>query len=154
VRALAALLIVDTIGIGLIILTLSGTPQPPGAQSFLPQNSICAGAVPPGAPTAALDPEQLRTILRTELAQQLQAVDRAGSRKPSEPEVSRDQVADRTRRENVMQEIENYRGVGVITDEQLTRLQMQIAQLDPESRHQAAMRLIQAINRDEIKPES
>lgn len=51
----------------------------------------------------------------------------------------------------VEQQIENYRGVGAITESQMQDLQADIAQLDDAPRRQMMSKLIRALNSGDIK---
>jgi hypothetical protein len=94
------------------------------------------------------DEARLRTVIREELTRlQAQPLQRAGlpatgrARKESDDRLSQE----------LAQQIETYRAIGTITDEQMQELQTGIVQLDPSSRRELMSKLIQALNSGELK---
>jgi hypothetical protein len=96
------------------------------------------------------DDARLRTVIRevlTRLQAQAQPLER--TRQPATVRV-RSESDDRLSQE-LAQQIETYRALGTITDEQMQELQTGIAQLDPPSRQRLLSKLIQALNSGEMK---
>ena len=111
-----------------------------------------ASAAQSAAPAAAADEARLRQIIREELSAQLAATPAAGAARVAlAPGAPRDAQKDRLQRERVEQQIERYRSAGAITDAQMTALQDDIAQLDPDSRREMLSKLSRAMNAQEIQ---
>lgn len=94
------------------------------------------------------DEARLRNVIREELTRlQARPLQRAGlpaagrARKESDDRLSQE----------LAQQIETYRAIGTITDEQMQELQTGIVQLDPSSRGELMSKLIQALNSGEMK---
>jgi hypothetical protein len=94
------------------------------------------------------DEARLRNVIREELTRlQARPSQRAGllaagrARKESDDRLSQE----------LAQQIETYRAIGTITDEQMQELQTGIVQLDPSSRGELMSKLIQALNSGQMK---
>jgi hypothetical protein len=94
------------------------------------------------------DEASLRNVIREELARlQGQSLERT---RPAATGRARKQSDDRLSQE-LAQQVEAYRAMGAITDEQMQELQAGIAQLDEASRKGLMSKLIQALNSGELK---
>ncbi len=93
------------------------------------------------APTAGLSAEEVRAIVREELARAGQAAERQQPADYSLPEVE-----SQARLEAFYLEVEAYVGRGMISDQEMSDLQSQMAGLNPPEQKLALRRLTQAIN--------
>jgi hypothetical protein len=96
------------------------------------------------------DEARLRNVIREELTRlHAQAQPLQRTRLPATVR-ARKESDDRLSQE-LAQQIETYRAMGTITDEQMQELQTGIAQLNPPSRQALMSKLIQALNSGEMK---
>jgi hypothetical protein len=94
------------------------------------------------------DEARLRNVIREELTRlQARPLQRAGLPAAGR---ARSESGDRLSQE-LAQQIETYRAIGTITDEQMQELQTGIVQLDPSSRGELMSKLIQALNSGQMK---
>ena len=150
-KVLVTLSVLQTLALFVLIVRPDGIePQSQSHSSSVAVTSPASSASGDDqrALPASCDEACLRRILREELAQQP-----GDARISASPQIAprRDEAKDRARREAVTQQIENYRSIGSMTQQQMRQLEAEIAQLDPASGAQAMRSLVRAINRDEIK---
>lgn len=152
-RTLITLSVLQTVGIAALVAHAFGThhsddpSQRPATAA--PAQISSSFAAPPGGAVPSVSEEQLRAIVREEVAR-LQSTAQVNS--PSSVEAApRNPAVDADRRDAVAQQIEVYRGSGAITEVQMQELQADIAQLDAASRKQMMSKLIRALNSGEIK---
>jgi hypothetical protein len=107
-------------------------------------------ATPDGAALFA-DEERLRNVVREELGRLQGPPNTPSSASSVRRAHGRDEPIHLQQQQLIAQQIENYRAVGSITDEQMQELQVNIAQLDAESRREMMSRLIRALNSGELK---
>ncbi len=140
-KVLVTLGVLQTLALVVLIVRSPGV-EPQSLPSTAP-------VVPPASVmvTAACDEACVRRVLREELAQRSVPLQPA----PAQVAPARDEAKDRARRDEVAQQVQNYKSTGAITQQQMFLLQAEIAQLDPASREQAMRSLSRAVNRDEIK---
>ena len=151
-KTLITLNVLQTIGIVALVVHAfgSGTDVQPARQSSELSSRISSPHTHDRPDDAALlaDEKRWRAVLREELAQ-LQA------QRPQAPHAaappSRDEADDRRRQVLVAQQLEAYKAMGSITDQQMQELQADMAQLDPASRKQMMMQLVRALNSGELK---
>ena len=91
---------------------------------------------------------RLRNVIREELTR-LQAQPLQRTRLPATGRARTE--SDARLSQELAQQIETYRAIGTITDEQMQELQTGIVQLDPSSRRELMSKLIQALNSGEMK---
>ena len=138
-KTLIALSVLQTIAIAALVVHAFREPAHV-AVNVRPATPIAASTVAPAAPS--VDEDRLRAVIREELAQLHVQRDAPPPRqRPVEPQ----------QRAVVEQQIENYRGVGAITESQMQDLQADIAQLDDATRKQMMSKLIRALNSGDIK---
>jgi hypothetical protein len=94
------------------------------------------------------DEARLRSVIREELTR-LQAQPLQRARLPATGRARKE--SDDRLSQALAQQIETYRAIGTITDEQMQELQTGIVQLDPSSRLELMSKLIQALNSGEMK---
>jgi hypothetical protein len=154
-KTLMTLSVLQTIGVAVLIVQSFGK----GPQSMPDQPSSNSGAAISQQPRRATpdgdalfaDEKRLRNIVREELAR-LQVQPTAPRGAPAAPRVyARNERRDLQQQQLIAQQIETYRAVGSMTDEQMQELQADIAQLDEESRKAMMSRLIRALNSGELK---
>src|SRR5262245_61099743 len=149
-RTLIVFAVLQTVGTLVLVIHLfmgQAAPeqdphQPRGAQISPPNTLSCSNV---SAPLA--DEQRLRKIIREELVQlRLQSNPPQSGASVTVAADSRNDPRNRERQELVAQQIETYRAVGSITDQQMIELQAAIARLDEGSRRQMMSRLIRAMN--------
>jgi hypothetical protein len=135
--------VVQTIGVVVLIVHAFGNEEQVDTATLRPASCDQTDAV-----MLRGDEARLRNVIREELTR-LQAQPLQRTRLPA-PLRARTKSDDRLSQE-LAQQIETYRAVGTITDEQMQELQSGIAQLDPLSRQRLLSKLIQALNSGEMK---
>jgi hypothetical protein len=152
-KILITLGVLQTIGIVVLILHALNTDDhvPREQQTRIPGTAISPTDMRAQHSSAALlaDEERLRKIVREELTPLL--AQRIRQAKPAAAERERNESEDRRRSELIAQQIETYRAVGSITDQQMQELQAGIAELDEASRKQMMSRLIRSLNSGELE---
>jgi hypothetical protein len=152
-KILITLGVLQTIGIVVLILHALNTDDhvPREQQTRIPGTAISPTDMRAQHGSAALlaDEERLRKIVREELTPLL--AQRIRQAKPAAAERERNESEDRRRSELIAQQIETYRAVGSITDQQMQELQAGIAELDEASRKQMMSRLIRSLNSGELE---
>lgn len=106
------------------------------------------------AATGTFDEQKLRQVVGDEVRSQLAAFKTrlsATDSNASPPPVHRDIAEDTRLRDQVAQQIETYRSVGQVSNQEMQRLQSEVARLAPADRQQMMSRLARAINAQEIK---
>jgi hypothetical protein len=125
------------------LVTAAGEPPPVAAsRARAPGPALAAGSAP--ADCRCPDAEQLRAIVVEELAAWSDAESRPA--REIEPPATAPLPADPARFAQVQEEIERHIKVGVISDADMSRLQENIARLDPPARKRALGKLIKAMN--------
>jgi hypothetical protein len=96
------------------------------------------------------DEALLRNVIREELTRlQAQAQPLQRTRLPG---TGRARIeSDARLSQELAQQIQTYRAIGTITDEQMQELQTGIVQLNPSSRRELMSKLVQALNSGEMK---
>ena len=149
-KILVTLSLLQTIALIVVIARLGGhspqaTLEPPKA----PHPTISRRLI--HASSISMDEQRLRSLIREELASELRVSSRRNDAHAAMQAPARDEAADQRRREFVGQQIEMYRSVGSMTEQQAQDLQAEILQLDPASRRQALSILVSAINAGQIR---
>ena len=129
----------------LVYQSLSGGPAPAQGPA-IPSTATATQVLPAPAMTGGPDEERLRQIIREELAA-LGPAAASGARAAA----PRDPARDRAQRERVAEQIDHYRSVGRISENEMAALQHDIAQLDPASRTEMLGALTRAMNAREIQ---
>ena len=153
-KTLMTLSVLQTIGLAVLIIQLFGN----GRQSAPERQAQNAGAATspqsmhaPDGDALFADEKRLRNIVREELARLQVPPNTPSSASPARRVHARDEPTHLQQQQLIAQQIETYRAVGAITDEQMQELQVDIAQLDEESRREMMSRLIRALNSGELK---
>ena len=147
--------VLQTIGLAVLIIQSFGK----GPQSAPEQQAQKAGAATlsqslrdaPNGNALLADEKRLRKIVREELARLQTQPNMPSSASAAHRVDAGDEPADFQQQQLIAQQIEAYRAVGSITDQQMHELQVDIAQLDEKSRREMMSRLIQALNSGELK---
>ena len=108
----------------------------------------------PSANSGTIDEQRLRQVVGDEVRAQLAGFKTqmsAADSNAAPPPVHRDTAEENRRRDQVAQQIENYRSVGQISNQEMQKLQSEVARLAPPDRQQMMSRLARAINAQEIK---
>lgn len=153
-KTLITLSVLQTIGLAVLIIQLFGN----GRQSAPERQAQKAGAATspqsmhaPDGDALFADEKRLRNIVREELARLQVPPNAPSSASPARRAHARDESTHLQQQQLIAQQIETYRAVGSITDEQMQELQFDIAQLDEESRREMMSRLMRALNSGELK---
>ena len=155
-RVLITLSLLQTFGIVLLVVHAFGDPGQLGPEQRL-GNSASPAISEPDTPGRAQgsaplgDEEHLRNIIREELAQLRVRPTQATNGSAKLSARSHDDPAAHSQQELIAQQIETYKAVASITDEQMQELQTGIAQLDAAGRRQMMGKLVQALNSGELK---
>jgi hypothetical protein len=137
--------VLQTIGVVVLIVHAFGNEEQVDAATSRPTSCDQADPV-----MLRGDEARLRNVIKEELTRlqaQVQPLQR--TRLPATVR-ARTESDDRLSQE-LAQQIETYRALGTITDEQMQEVQTGIAQLDPPSRQRLLSKLIQALNSGEMK---
>jgi hypothetical protein len=149
-KILITLGVLQTIGIVVLLLLALSTDDnvQREQQTQIPGSAISPWDMRDQHSSAAYE-ERLRKVVREELTSLL--AQRTLPTKPAAAERARNESEDRRRQELIAQQIETYRAVGSITDQQMQELQAGIAELDEASRKQMMSILIRALNSGELE---
>ena len=143
-RILAALSILQTLGIGAILLLTLQERSPQSAVTHQPTLAAHRAADKDDHSSARID-ARLREIAREEIAAAANRTDT-----PSPPTERSATTENIVAREQVAEQIELYRSVGAIDDAQMQELQSRIAALPDPDRQRMMSALIRAMNAGEI----
>jgi hypothetical protein len=154
-KTLITLSVLQTIVLAVLIIQSFGN-GPQSAPGRLPQNAGAATSpqtmhAAPDSNALFADEERLRNIVREELTRLQAQPNTPRSASPARRAHAPDEPAHLQQQQLIAQQIETYRAVGSITDEEMHELQVDIAQLDEESRREMMSRLIRALNSGELK---
>ena len=99
------------------------------------------------ATPVALSEAAIRSIIREELAAQLGQLPAEASAATADPVASNESPAQyASRRDRVAESIDYYTRVGSISEQEMSRLQIEIARLQEGDRQQLMMELVRAMN--------
>ena len=108
--------------------------------------------VPPATAVPALDETRLRQIIREELGYLTRQVTVAGQQEGNANAMATEDLQVRAQqRDYVAQQIEYYRSMGAISNEEMDELQFEVARLGSADRKQMMSRLVRAMNAGEIR---
>lgn len=101
-----------------------------------------------------VDEQKLRQVVRDEIRSDLAGFGAkvpAPKNKQALAALQRDSADEASRRDQVEQQIESYENIGQVSDAQMQRLEAGIGRLSPVDRKQMMLKLVRAINAQEIK---
>jgi len=105
----------------------------------------------PETVTGYTDEDRLREIIREELALALEDIRAvAGNADASPAQPLQSGPAYERRRESVAQSVDYYVSAGRITEQEMSRLQMDIAQLNPDDRRAMMGAIVRAMNNGQL----
>jgi hypothetical protein len=135
--------VVQTIGVVVLIVHAFGNEEQVDTATLRPASCDQTDAV-----MLRGDEARLRNVIREELTR-LQAQPLQRTRLPATGRARAE--SDARLSQELAQQIQTYRAIGTITDEQMQELQTGIVQLNPSSRRELMSKLVQALNSGEMK---
>ena len=155
-KALIALVVMQTailLALAVRVFLLEGEAAQP--QSADPETIYVrpSSAVQPGhiTVTGYTDEGRLREIIREEFALALEELGAVASRTDASPaQPLQSGPAYERRREAVAQSVDYYVSVGHITEQEMSRLQLDIAQLNPDDRRAMFGAIVRAMNHGQL----
>ena len=148
-RILTMLGAVQTLALLVLIYLVAGREAGEGRSApVAPRPSSAAGSQ--ASLSSDVDAEQLRRIIREELAATGAQPAHAGPGGAGLPPVPVDPARAQLQRDRVARQLDDYRRIGQITPVQMRALQEDIARLDPAARTAALRQLTRALNTGQI----
>lgn len=154
-RALVAVLVIQTLAIGLLaygLIDVSGKLQSISIGSIAPQPvegaADTGAAQDDGSAAGFLTESRLRRIIAEELKAGMSGISSESMPPGAEPDVGTAEQSDRIQR--IEQEIEYHLSVGSISTADMEALQARIATLEPAVRKRMLNKLVSAMNAGQI----